>query len=69
MAQVLRRDSQEILIEDKSFQAAKCDKCGAKIYPRSLLKPHLNRHQSQRRWFLTELKKLRRTMSHMRGIA
>ncbi|HEU4342829.1 MAG TPA: hypothetical protein VFU31_14805 [Candidatus Binatia bacterium] len=69
MQQPLRRGSQAILVEDKKLKAAKCEKCGVKIYPPSLLKPHLDRHQSQHRWFLTELKKLRRTMSHMREIA
>jgi len=33
MEPFLTCDSQAILVEDKSFQAAKCDQCGAKMYP------------------------------------
>jgi uncharacterized OB-fold protein len=60
------QESKVIRIEDKSFEAAKCGKCGAKMYPRSLLKPHLYRHQRRHEWFMTELKKLQHTMDHMR---
>jgi methionyl-tRNA synthetase len=51
------------------FRAAKCDKCGAKLYPQSLLEPHLSRHRRRKRWFNAELRKLQYTFSHMRDIA
>ena len=60
------QNSKLIQIENKSLEAAKCAKCGAKMYPRSLLKPHLHRHQRRQEWFMTELKKLQHTMEHMR---
>src|SRR5436190_17942637 len=51
-----------IQIENKNLEAAKCAKCGAKMYPRSLLKTHLHRHQRRQEWFTSELKKLQHTM-------
>ena len=68
MRSALRSDSQEIWIKNKRFHAAKCKRCGAKIYPTSLLKPHLTRHRQRQWWFMTELKKLQRTVDHMRDI-
>jgi uncharacterized OB-fold protein len=62
-------NSKEILIEDKALPAAKCEECGAKMYPRSLLRPHLTRHQRRQRWFMKELRKLQYTMAHMRDMA
>jgi len=62
-------NSQAILIEDKSLPAAKCEECGAKMYPRSLLQPHLTRHQRRQRWFMKELRKLQYTMARMRDMA
>jgi hypothetical protein len=62
-------NSQAILIEDKALPAAKCEECGAKIYPRSLLQPHLTRHQRRHSWFMKELRKLQYTMAHMRDMA
>jgi hypothetical protein len=65
----LQEDSKSIVIENKSLPAAKCETCGAKIYPRSLLKPHVTRHQQKQRWFLKELRELQYTMAHMRDSA
>jgi hypothetical protein len=62
-------NSKAILFENESLPAAKCNKCGAKMYPRSLLQPHLTRHQRRQRWFIKELKKLQQTMAHMRDSA
>ena len=64
-----RSNSKLIFIRNKSFRAVTCEKCGAKIYPKSLLKPHLARHQRGQRWFRTELRKLQHIMAHMRDIA
>jgi len=69
MQTVLPPDSKTITVENKCFQAAKCEKCGAKMYPSSLLEPHLHRHQRRHDWFMTELKKLQYTMAHMRDLA
>ncbi|MGH7926216.1 MAG: hypothetical protein ACREQV_00270 [Candidatus Binatia bacterium] len=62
-------NSTAILYDKKSFSTAKCWKCGAKMYPRSLLTPHLNRHQRKELWFAAELSKLQNTFSRMRDIA
>jgi hypothetical protein len=51
------------------LRAARCEKCGAKIYPRSLLDGHLTRHRIRQRWFTAELRKLQFTFSRMRDIA
>lgn len=64
-----RNDSKFISIDRRNLQAARCEKCGAKIYPRSLLEPHLFRHRVRKRWFNAELRKLQFTFSHMRDIA
>ena len=58
-----------IVYKKKSFSAATCNSCGAKMYPKSLLKPHLNRHQRTQRWFRAELSKLQAIFSRIRDIA
>jgi uncharacterized OB-fold protein len=58
-----------ISIDRTELRAAKCEKCGAKIYPTSLLEPHLTRHRRRQRWFNAEIRKLQYTFSHMRNIA
>jgi uncharacterized OB-fold protein len=64
-----RRDSKTISLEQTHLDAAKCEKCGAKIYPQSLLEDHLSRHRLRKRWFNAELRKLQFTFSHMRDFA
>jgi hypothetical protein len=64
-----RDDAKVISIDRKRLRAAQCNKCGAKIYPRSLLDGHLIRHRVRQRWFNAELRKLQFTFSHMRDIA
>ena len=58
-----------IVYREKSFSAATCRSCGAKMYPKSLLKRHVNRHQRRHIWYLKELGKLQATFAHMRDIA
>jgi hypothetical protein len=58
-----------ISIDRTAFRAAKCEKCGAKIYPESLLQPHLIRHRQHERWLNSELRKLQYTFTHMREFA
>jgi len=62
-------NSKSIVIENKILRAVECEKCGAKMYPISLLRPHRDRHQRRNHWFMTELRKLQYTMAHMRDIA
>lgn len=62
-------ESKIISLDRTDLQAAKCEKCGAKIYPTSLLEAHLSRHRRRKHWFNTELRKLQYTFSHMRDIA
>jgi uncharacterized OB-fold protein len=62
-------DSKTISLDQTNLDAAKCEKCGAKIYPQSLLDEHLSRHRRRKRWFNAELRKLQFTFSHMRDFA
>jgi hypothetical protein len=55
-----------ISIANKKLHAAKCAECGAKMYPSSLLKPHLTRHRLQQESLVTELRKLQHAIEHMR---
>ena len=57
------------IVGSNHLEAVKCEKCGAKMYPQSLLKPHLTRHRRRQRWFNTEIRKLQYTFTHMRDIA
>jgi uncharacterized OB-fold protein len=61
--------SKIIAIERKEFRAVKCEQCGAKMYPKSLLQPHLSKHRLHQRWLSSELRKLQDTFSRMRDIA
>jgi uncharacterized OB-fold protein len=64
------RDNSKIISIDRKFlRAAQCKKCGAKLYPKSLLDRHLSRHRARQRWLNAELRKLQFTFSHMREIA
>ena len=58
-----------ISIDSMRFRAVRCTKCGAKMYPTSLLKPHLTRHRRRENWLNLELSKLRYIMTHMRDFA
>jgi len=69
MEPISHNNSNIISIDRTELRAAKCDKCGAKIYPTSLLEPHLTRHRRRQRWFNAEIRKLQYTFSHMRNIA
>lgn len=64
-----QNNAKVISIDQRTLRAAKCEKCGAKMYPTSLLEPHLTRHERRQHWFNTELRKLQYTFSHMRDIA
>lgn len=64
-----RNELKVISIDQRNLQAVKCQKCGAKMFPVTLLKPHLSRHRRRQRWFNAELRKLQYTFSHMRNIA
>ena len=69
MQSTAQDNSEAIVIENQALPAATCEECGAKIYPRSLLQPHIIRHQRRQRWFVKELRKLQYTMAHMRDLA
>jgi len=69
MKAVATLESKVISLDRQNFRAAKCDKCGAKMYPQSLLEPHLTRHRRRQRWVNAELRKLQHTFAHMRDIA
>ena len=63
------KKSNVISLDQVKLRAVKCEKCGAKMYPRSLLRPHLSRHRARQRWVNSELRKLQYTFAHMRDIA
>ena len=69
MQAFLRNDPKVISIDRMRFRAVKCEKCGAKMFPTSLLKPHLIRHRRREHWLKLELSKLRQTVTHMRDFA
>jgi hypothetical protein len=64
-----KNNSKVISIDRSVLRAAKCEKCGAKMYPLSMLESHLSRHRRRQRWFNAEVRKLRYTFAHMRDIA
>jgi uncharacterized OB-fold protein len=64
-----RNNEKVISIDQHWLRAAKCEQCGAKMYPTALLEPHLTRHRRRQEWFNTELRKLQYTFSRMRDIA
>jgi hypothetical protein len=66
MRSLTSRDASAIVYNETSLAAAKCRKCGAKMYPPSLLTPHLNQHQQKERWFAMELRKLQNKFRRMR---
>ncbi|HUD00007.1 MAG TPA: hypothetical protein VMR88_16065 [Candidatus Polarisedimenticolaceae bacterium] len=66
MRTVLVSNPVAISIADRKLNAAKCAECGAKMYPSSLLKPHLARHRLKHASMATELKQLQHTIERMR---
>jgi ribosomal protein L40E len=69
MNSLMSSNANTIIYNKTSLAAAQCRKCGAKMYPRSLLRPHLNRHQQKELWFATELRKLQYRFGRMREVA
>jgi uncharacterized OB-fold protein len=69
MEPALIKKSNVISLDRQTLRAVKCEKCGAKMYPKSLLAPHLTRHRRRQRWVNSELRKLQYTFAHMRDIA
>ena len=65
----LTKKTNVISLDRQTLRAVKCEKCGAKMYPKSLLQPHLTRHRRRQRWVNSELRKLQYTFAHMRDIA
>ena len=65
MRTVLVSNLVAISIANKKLHAAKCAQCAAKIYPSSLLKPHLARHRLKQESLVTELKELQNTIQRM----
>lgn len=69
MQTALGNNPKVISIAKMRFRAVKCRKCGAKMYPTSLLQPHLTRHRLREQRLNLELSKLRQVMNHMREFA
>ena len=66
MRTVLAGNLVAISIANKKLHAAKCADCDAKMYPSSLLKPHLARHRLKQESMATELRNLQHTIERMR---
>jgi len=66
MRTVLVSNLVAISIANKKLHAAKCAECGAKIYPSSLMKPHLARHRLTQKSLVTELRQLQVAIERMR---
>jgi hypothetical protein len=56
----------DICYENGTYQAAVCQRCGAKMYPAELLEAHMDRHQLKDLFLEGELKKLQYAMARMR---
>ena len=59
-------DRVAISIANKTLHEAECVECGAKIYPSSLLKPHLARHRLKHESLVTELRDLHVAIERMK---
>lgn len=66
MRTALASDRVAISIANKKLHAAECVECGAKIYPSTLLKPHLARHRLKHESLVTELRELQVTIERMK---
>lgn len=55
-----------IRIQDTTYHAAVCHRCGTKIYPAASLDAHLDRHQLKDLYLEGELKRLQYAMGRMR---
>ena len=66
MRTALASNRAAISIANKKLHAAECVECGAKIYPSSLLKPHLARHRLKHDALVTELRELQVTIERMK---
>lgn len=69
MEPIAAKRANVISFDSRTFRAVSCDQCGAKMYPKSLLQPHLTNHRRHQRWLNGELRKLQFTFARMREIA
>jgi hypothetical protein len=56
----------DIHVENQTYRAAMCPRCGTKIYPTKLLQAHLERHRNRDLLLEEELRKLQLVMGRMR---
>jgi hypothetical protein len=59
-------ESVAIHINDATYHAAICHRCGTKIYPAEQLDAHMDRHQLKDLYLEGELKRLQYAMGRMR---
>lgn len=65
MQTTLCGDSNTIFFGNKKFEAVQCEKCGAKMYPRSLLSTHISHHEREERWYQKELRDIRHATENL----
>lgn len=56
----------DIQVENQTYRAAMCPRCGTKIYPANVLQAHLERHRRRDLVLEEELRKLQLVMCRMR---
>ncbi|HEV8344683.1 MAG TPA: hypothetical protein VGR30_20175 [Candidatus Binatia bacterium] len=56
----------DIHVDNQTYRAAMCPRCGTKIYPANLLQAHLERHRRRDLALEEELRKLQLVMGRMR---
>ncbi len=59
-------DLSPIQCDNGTYQAAVCQRCGAKIYPAELINAHIDRHQVKDLYIEGELRRLQFAMNRMR---
>jgi hypothetical protein len=66
MEPAISNDYHAIQFENETFNAVRCHRCGAKMFPADLLEAHMDRHELKDMYIQGELKKLQYAMNRMR---
>jgi ribosomal protein S27AE len=66
MESSINESSYSIQYEKETFNAAVCNRCGARMFPAELLEAHMDRHELKDMYLQGELKKLQFAMNRMR---
>lgn len=66
MEPAISNESYAIQYEKETFNAVRCHRCGAKMFPAELLEAHMDRHELKDMYIQGELKKLQYSLNRMR---